>query len=126
MKTKTPERDATLAAAYVGVAGSGLLLSGVGTWARGAGTGLSIALGVGLALTNLWALERVVHLYLRSDRGRWAALGLSKAAVLFVAVAFLVKSGAVDLLPLVLGFGALPLGVVIAGLWPVPRASEEI
>jgi hypothetical protein len=59
-----------------------------------------------------------VRVYLASERGRWAGVALLKSAVLFGLVALLVKSGAVDVLPLCLGFGALPLGVVVAGLWP--------
>jgi hypothetical protein len=44
---------------------------------------------------------------------------------LFATVGLLVKTGAIDVLPLVAGFGALPVGVVLAGLWPVARAREE-
>lgn len=125
MKTKIVERDATLTAAYLGVAASGgalLLASGalLGTRAMAA-----VALGVVLALSNLWTIERFVRVYLTSERGRWAGVALLKSAMLFGLVALLVKSGAVDVLPLVLGFGALPLGVVIAGLWPAAPAREE-
>ena len=118
MKTKIVERDATLTAAYVGVALSGgLLLIGSGSF-FGVRPMAAVALGVVLAVSNLWTLERFVKVYLASERGRWAGIALLKSAVLFALVALLVKSGAVDVLPLCLGFGALPLGVVVAGLWP--------
>jgi hypothetical protein len=118
MKTKIVERDATLAAAYVGVAVSGgLLLVGSGSL-FGVRAMAAVALGVVIAISNLWTLERFVRVYLASERGRWAGVAILKSAVLFALVALLVKSGAVDVLPLILGFGALPLGVVVAGLWP--------
>jgi hypothetical protein len=84
-----------------------------------------VALGVVLAVSNLWVLERVVRVYLQSEGGRWAMMALVKSTALFVAVGLLVKTGAIDVVPLVAGFGALPLGVVVAGLWPVARAREE-
>ena len=125
MKTKIVERDRALTAAYLGVAVSGaLLLAGSGSL-LGLRAMASVALGVVLALSNLWVLERLVRVYLASEGGRWAGIALLKAAVLFGIVALLLKGGAVDVLPLVVGFGALPLGVVIGGLWPVPAAREE-
>jgi hypothetical protein len=128
MKTKTAEtenRDASLSAAYVGVAASGAFLLIGGGLACGARTAASIAVGVVLAVSNLWVLERLVRVYLSSERGRWAVVALVKAAVLFGMVALLVKTGTVNVLPLVVGFGALPLGVTIGGLWPVASPREE-
>lgn len=129
MKTKIVERererDSTLTVAYVGVAVSGaLLLVGSGSL-LGVRAMAAVALGVVLAVSNLWVLERFVRVYLASERGHWAGIALIKAAVLFGLVALLVKSGAVDVVPLVFGFGALPLGVVIAGFWPTASSREE-
>jgi hypothetical protein len=125
MKTKIVERDATLTAAYLGVAGSGTLLLVGSSSFFGVRTAAAVALGVVLAVSNLWVLERFVRVYLASERGRWAGIAVLKAAVLFGLVALLVKSGTVDVVPLVFGFGALPLGVVIAGFWPVASSREE-
>lgn len=125
MKTNTVERDATLTAAYLGVAlGGVLLLAGAG-YLFGARVMGGVAAGVVLAFSNLFVLERFVHLYLASEGKGWAGIALLKAAVLFGLVALLVKSGAMDVLPLLAGFGSLPLGVVVAGLWPTARAREE-
>jgi len=111
--------------AYVAVAASGaLLLAGAVAFA-GSRAASSVALGVVVSLANLWLLEKFVRMYLKSERGRWAVLALAKAALLFVIVALLVRSGAVDVLPLVVGFGALPVGVVVGGAWPVRSAREE-
>jgi hypothetical protein len=125
MTMKTTERDASMTAAYLSVAVSGVvLLAGAGV-SSGARTSMAVALGVVIALSNLWVVERLVRLTLENAGGRWAVIALVKAAILFGLVALLVKSGAVDVLPLVVGFGSLPLGVVVAGVWPVTRAPEE-
>jgi len=125
MKTKTADRDASLSAAYVAVAVSGAVLLIGAAALFGARHAAAVALGVVLALSNLWVLERLVRVYLSSERGRWAIVALVKAAVLLGMVALLVKAGTVEVLPLVAGFGALPLGVTIAGLWPVASPREE-
>jgi hypothetical protein len=125
MTTKAPERDASLSAAYVSVAASGALLLLAAGASFGGRTSAGVGLGVVLALSNLWVVERLVRLTLENAGGRWAAIALVKAAVLFGLVALLVKTGAVDVLALVAGFGALPLGVVVAGMLPLARASGE-
>lgn len=123
MKTKTLERDESLTAAYVGVAlGGAALLVGAGVW-FGARVMAQTSVGVVLALSNLWILEQLVRVYLDAGRGRWAVLALLKAAVLFGVVAVLLFTGVISVLPLVAGFGALPLGVVIGGAWPASRES---
>lgn len=126
MKTKTTaDRDPSLSAAYVCVAGSGVMLLIASAVCFGPRSSAGVALGVVLAVSNLWLLERVVRVYLMSEGGRWALMALVKSTALFATIGLLVKTGAIDVLPLVAGFGALPVGVVLAGLWPVARAREE-
>ncbi len=52
-------------------------------------------------------------------------MALVKSGVLFALVALLVKAGSIDVLPLVVGFAALPLGIVLTGMWPIASAREE-
>jgi hypothetical protein len=125
MKTKIADRDPSLSAAYVCVAASGVMLLVASAACFGPRPSAGVALGVVLAVSNLWVLERVVRVYLMSEGGRWALMALVKSTALFATVGLLVKTGAIDVLPLVAGFGALPVGVVLAGLWPVARAREE-
>lgn len=123
MKTKTLERDESLTAAYFGVALSGAaLLVGGGIW-FGARAMAQVGVGVVLALSNLWVLEQLVRAYLDAGRGRWALLALLKAAALFGIVATLLATRVISVMPLIAGFGALPLGVVIGGAWPASRES---
>lgn len=125
MKSATTERDPSLSAAYVTVcAAGGLLFLGAGI-AYGVRTMLAVGLGAALAVSNLWVLERLVAAFLRTTGGRWTAIATVKAAVLLAVVTFLVKSGAVDLLPIVVGFGALPIGIVFSGILPMPTRPEE-
>jgi hypothetical protein len=125
MKSATTERDPNLTAAYVTVcAAGGLMLLGAGT-AYGARTMLAVGVGSALALSNLWVLERLVAAYLKTGGGRWTAIATIKAAVLVTTVLLLVKSGAVDLLPVVAGFAALPIGIALSGLMPMPTRPEE-
>lgn len=114
-----------MAAAYVTVcAAGGLLFVGAGI-AYGMRTMLAVGLGAALAVSNLWVLERLVSAYLKTTGGRWTAIATVKAAVLLATVALLVRSGAVDVLPIVAGFGALPIGIVFSGIMPMPTRSEE-
>jgi hypothetical protein len=125
MKSATTERDPNLTAAYVTVcAAGGFLFLGAGI-AYGVRTMLAVGIGAALALSNLWVLERLVLAFLRTGAGRWAGIATVKAGVLFAVVVFLVKSGAVDLLPVVAGFGALPVGILVSGMMPVTSRPEE-
>lgn len=125
MTRTTTERDPNLTAAYGAVcAVGGLFFVGAGV-AYGLRTMLAVGIGAVLALSNLLVLEKLVVAYLKTSGGRWAAIATVKAGLLFGVVALLVKSGIVDVLPIVAGFGALPVGVVFSGLVPVPSRPEE-
>ena len=125
MKSATTERDPSMTAAYITVcAAGGLLFLGAGL-TYGARTMLAVGLGAALAVSNLWVLERLVAAFLKTTGGRWTAIATVKAAVLLAVVTFLVKSGAVDLLPIVVGFGSLPIGIVFSGILPMPTRPEE-
>jgi hypothetical protein len=121
MMTKIAERDSTMNAAYLSVAiGGAVLLMGAGAF-FGLRASSGVAVGVVLALSNLWVLERLVRAYLDSEKGSWAIVAIVKAAAIFALVALLVKTGAIDVGALTGGYGALPLGIVIAGFWPTAK-----
>ena len=87
----------------------------------------SVALGVLLAIGNLWAISRTVRGFLHpaGARSPWISLAMLKFAVMFLGVLFLVSGGYAKLLPLVIGYAALPVGIVIAQLKSAPAASGE-
>ncbi len=78
--------------------------------------GVSVAAGAGLGAVNLWALGRIVRGLLEPGGavGLWTAVGVLKLGLLFGVLYVLIRSAITDILPLALGLGTLPLGIVIA------------
>ncbi|MBX3131007.1 MAG: hypothetical protein KF718_30085 [Polyangiaceae bacterium] len=126
--TTTPEtqaddgfRRALLAVALVGVVAV-VVASIVG----GRTTGLSCAVGSAAAVANLWVMGRVVRGFLSgSGRLPWALLAVTKLTVLYGGVYLLVTSGWISLLPLAIGWGALPLGIVVGGTAAPTPADQK-
>jgi hypothetical protein len=124
---KAPRRrrlDARMRTSLAAVAISGGLLTLGALVFGGASSALSVGIGAGLALGNLWALARIVVALLPDGSGRtpggglggWALLGMLKMVGLLGAVWLLMRHRVVSPLPLVIGFGALPIGIAIGAL----------
>jgi hypothetical protein len=93
---------------------------------------VSVATGAGLAAANLWSLARIVAALLPDEAGgptggtrgasgpsgavAWALLGIVKMFALFALVWLLISHGVVSALPMLAGFGALPIGIAIGSL----------
>src|SRR5262249_28968888 len=126
MKTlaKTDERG--LNAALWAVAIVGVVLALASPVLFGKGAALSVALGAGLAFGNLWLLARLVRAFLSGGGAQlsWLVISLIKFGALLLAVAWLVRAGYARALPLMLGFAALPLGIVAAQLRGASGQSE--
>lgn len=90
-------------------------------------TALSIALGAALGAGNLWAIARIVRGFLaaRGARAPWTLMALVKMSALFGIWMLLLATGFVELMPLVIGFGALPIGIVASELFVSVRAPEK-
>jgi hypothetical protein len=74
-----------------------------------------------LAVLNLWLIARMVRGFLGGGPGRaWGPIGMIKLAALFIVLGIILKRGFADVLPLALGYAALPLGIVLAQLKPTP------
>jgi hypothetical protein len=100
------------------VAVVGALLAITVPFSLGSGARLSVALGALVAFVNLWAVVRIVRafLYPAGARAPWILLALFKLTALFVGVTLLVRGGFAHVLPLMIGFAALPLGIVVSQL----------
>jgi hypothetical protein len=101
------------------IAITGVVFAGTAAALFGARTALSVALGAALATANLWILARIVRAVLlgsRREGATYALIAVLKLAALFGGVYLLVNSSIADILPLALGFGALPFGIVLAQL----------
>jgi hypothetical protein len=128
MEKRKPARrlDAQMRASLVAVAITGAVLA-LGMLAIfGVYAGFSTAVGAALAVGNLWALARIVQALLPDGESEgaapggsgagWAILGVVKMFGLFAVVWFLMHQGVVSALPMLVGFGALPIGIAIGSL----------
>ncbi len=112
--------DPRMRTALVGVGAFGAM------FAIGAGCGWgmreawSVAAGVVIALLNLYGLARILGAMVGArsgearDAGLWGLLAVVKVCALFGGVWLLMSSHLVDPVGLVVGWGALPVGIAIA------------
>ena len=127
MATQSTDQNG-IATALWSVAVVGALLTAGGPMALGSGSRLSIALGGLLAVGNLWAVARMVRGFLNPAggvRSPWVSLAMLKFGLLFLGVMFLVRGGFAKILPLALGYAALPLGIVVSQLKSAAQAPGE-
>lgn len=123
----TDADDRTMAVIIRTVAVMGVSAAVAVGYFAGRGAGASAAYGATLGLANLVLLGRMVRSFL--GRGgastSWVAAAMTKLAVLVLAMYLPVRAGLVQVLPFVIGFGALPLGIALGQLLSVPPKSKE-
>ena len=122
-----PTADA-MRRALGGVVGCGGVLVGCSLLWLGWRSALSTLLGAGLAVTNLYVLGRVVQALLERSAqvAAWGVVGLLKLTLLFGGVWALFHTELVAALPLLVGYGALPLGITLSPLFlRAPLASSS-
>ncbi len=135
--------DAQMRAAVAAVAATGVALALGALAVFGPSIAFSVAVGAAIAAANLWALARIVAALLPAGEaqdgpggpgtdtpgagggathepeggsGAWALVGVLKMFGLFAVVWLLMHYGVVSPLPMVVGFGALPIGIAIGSL----------
>ncbi len=116
--------DARLQTSIRAVAVAGLVLTLFGAAFAGVRAGISVALGATLAAGNLWLLARIVTELLPGDsagaeaqsRAGWALVAVLKMFGLLALAWLLMRHGIVSPLPMLVGFGALPIGIAIGSL----------
>jgi hypothetical protein len=124
--TTTNDADGNVATALWSVAIVGLVLTLLSLQVFGTGGVVSTALGGALAVLNLWLIARMVRGFLGGGPGRaWGPIGMIKLAALFIVLGIILKRGFAEVLPLALGYAALPLGIVLAQLKPTSPVSRE-
>ena len=128
MSTATESTDPNgIASANWAVAIVGVLLTVSAPTFLGSDSRMSVAIGVVLAIGNLWAISKTVRGFLHpaGARSPWISLAMLKFAVMFLGVLFLVRGGYAKLLPLVIGYAAMPVGIVIAQLKSASAVSGK-
>jgi hypothetical protein len=139
MTTSEPKRlDARMRAAIIAVA----VVGGAFTAFAAAMFSLAIAFSVGvgaiIATANLWILARIMNALLPGDSDSapagsgqknqssgWAFVALLKMLGLFAGVWILMSKHLVEPLPLLCGFGALPIGIAIGSIVSDRTASRK-
>jgi hypothetical protein len=119
-----PALDPRLRTAIVSVAVVGVGLSVAAVSLFGLSVAWSVAIGAAIAALNLWALARIMVPMLPTDeasarpgkRGRHALAAILKMLGLVGGVWLLMRHGVVSPIPMVVGFGSLPIGIVIGSL----------
>lgn len=113
----TPRIDPDLKRAEAAVAVLGVALS-IGAWSFfGNRVGVSVFVGALMATANLAILARSVARLLAGASAKWGFLAFVKFIALLAFTFVLVERNWVNALGLAVGFGALPLGVVVASLF---------
>jgi ATP synthase I chain len=128
MSTATESTDPNgIATAIWSVAIVGAIMTAAAPVLLGPTSRLSVALGALLGVANLWAIARTVRGFLHpaGARSPWVSLAMLKFAVMFLGVLFLVRGGYAQLLPLVIGYAAMPVGIVISQLKSAASTSGE-
>jgi hypothetical protein len=126
MSTTTTHDDLAMRRAYGAVAAVGVMLCVGAALLFSVKLGLSALVGSFIAVANLWVLSRAVRNLLSGSGSRtpWALVAAAKFFVLLGVTYVLVRSGVIAPLGLALGFGALPVGILLSGL-ASPRTREE-
>jgi hypothetical protein len=122
--------DPRLRTAILTVAVVGVGLTGGAVSLFGASVAWSVGVGAALATLNLWALARVI-----TGRGtseapgrRQGVLAALKMLGLIAVVWLLMRHGVTAPIPMVVGLGSLPIGIVIGSLVSdrsVPERAER-
>jgi hypothetical protein len=111
-------RNDALAGTLRTVGATGMVLTVVALVGFDAQTAIGVALGGLLATANLALFARLGRAFLDTRGGGmgWGLLGAIKLIGLFTAVWLLLRRGDVPALALVVGYGSLPIGIVLSGL----------
>ena len=115
--------DPRLVMAFRAVAVAGACLS-IGLFFEGGVVpGVSAAIGAGVAFANLYVLSRIVfavavpYVDAKENAGFvWGVIALGKMMVLFGGLWVLMTHHWVDPIPLVVGYGSLPIGIAIGAV----------
>jgi len=134
MSDQETDRDDSKTAA-IAAAVLGAILSVAAASLYDGKTAMSVALGAAIAVANLLTMRAIVRAILQSpeddekkderdhkDAGRrggaaWGVFAVLKLFILFGGIWLLLTKGLVAPIPLVVGYGVLPLGIAAAGVW---------
>ena len=120
----SPDEESGVRAALWGIALTGAVLTLASPFVLGAHAILGVALGSAIAAFNLWALARIVRAFMNGAGLPWVLLAALKLIGLLAFVAVVLKLGITTVVPLAIGYVALPIGIVFAQLGAA-RAQQQ-
>jgi hypothetical protein len=112
----SPDEESGLRAALWGIALTGAALTLASPFVIGKHAIVGVALGSAIAAFNLWSLARIVRAFMNGAGLPWVLLAALKLIGLLVIVALVLQLGITTVVPLAVGYGALPIGIVFAQL----------
>jgi hypothetical protein len=125
MMPRTDE-DSGLRAALWAVAITGALFTVAAPFVLGKHAVLGVAIGSFVAAFNLWALARIVRAFMNGAGLPWVLLAALKLFGLLALVALVLELEIAAVVPLAVGYVALPVGIVFAQLGGArPRAATS-
>ena len=114
---KVPPPGVEVNLALMATGGFGVLASLVGLLFWDGRIAIGILVGAAIAVANLWVFKRVGHAFL-SEKGKsraiWGLVGAFKFVALMVGVGLLLRHEVVGAIPLIVGYGALPVGITVS------------
>jgi hypothetical protein len=126
MQSERPsaEEHSNLGPSLWSVAVAGALLTLSSPVLFGAKGVVGVGVGAALAVANLWLVGYTVRAFLGAapKRPSWGLLAALKLGAMLLLLGAAVRQGWLDVLPLGLGYAALPLGIVLSQF----RASSPV
>jgi len=124
-KPSEPGSDAGTRAAVVAVACSAAVLTLAALVTFGLQTAFGVATGGLLATANLMVFVRAGKAFLdKKGTAPWAMIAVLKFLLLFGGVWMILRTGIVSPLALAFGYGSLPIGITLGGLFG-PKPPED-
>lgn len=117
------DEEQGLRAALWGIALTGAALTLGAPFVFGRGGVIGVALGSAIAAFNLWSLGRIVRAFMNGAGLPWVLLAALKLIGLLALVAVVLKLGIATVIPLAVGYAALPVGIVFAQLGSARHAA---
>jgi hypothetical protein len=124
MESTETERDEGFGRSLTAVAVAAVVLTLLSPFAIGKSATLGVAIGGALAVANLWAIAFIVRGFLRGAGLPFAVFGAIKFAALIFLVWIVLRNGWAEVMPLILGYAALPLGIVVGQLRGGPTRQK--
>lgn len=120
-RDRAPEAEtppgAAVSLALLATGGFGVVAAMGALLLFGGRAALGVAVGSIIAVANLWVFKKLGEAFLGgtgSRRAAWGVIGALKFVALLLGVGLLLKYRLVDGVPLVVGYGALPVGITLS------------